>query len=608
MDKLCGSIVVNGTKYTLHPGENALEGGLVATLEHKNVSPRAQFALLRLKNCGSENSPRVTNAKTLDLTLSTGKNLCYHTLQGDDCGATSFLPLDFELTKAYTEQPTGGRSSDRTGFPYFDLDWEGGAVAFGIGWTGQWKKDITPLPGGVNVSVGVADCDFYLEPGEAVRFPSVLAVFGCERDENLRTFRRTVKSDFSPYTRLGDKFKLPIAIQCFDRYFQALDGSSVEGKWATEAGQIKTADAAVRLSLIDTLWLDAAWFYKGFPHGVGNFRFSPGFPNGLKPVSDYVHEKGMKFVVWFEPERVYEGSDLYPQTDKLLTLTPDDPTRVYNLSDPAARRYLTDTLISMIRNNGIDIYRQDFNIDPLPYWRKNDRPGRVGITELKYIEGLYTMWDEILSAFPDLWIDNCASGGRRLDLETSMRSVTLWRSDTGCFPENEERRVTVWNHNQILGLSRYLPYHDCAVWDIDAYTVRSTATHGMAANFHIFDPDFDFEQGRRVLKEVDEMRAYWDGDFYPLTPATVDETVWSAYQLALEDSGALYAFRREQSDISQMTFSLSAVDPKKTYSVTVVDEVFDETKLTLSGAELIEGICLTIPKAKNSLILKYKAL
>ena len=63
MDKLCGSIVVNGTKYTLLPGENALEGGLVATLEHKNVSPRAQFALLRLKNCGSENSPRVTNAK-----------------------------------------------------------------------------------------------------------------------------------------------------------------------------------------------------------------------------------------------------------------------------------------------------------------------------------------------------------------------------------------------------------------------------------------------------------------------------------------------------------------------------------------------------------------
>ena len=108
--------------------------------------------------------------------------------------------------------------------------------------------------------MGVADCDFYLKPGEAVRFPSVLVVQGREQGETLREFRRTVREYFSPKTRLGERFKLPIAIQCFDRYFQALDGSAVEGKWATEAGQKTTVDAAVKLKPIDTLWLDAAWF------------------------------------------------------------------------------------------------------------------------------------------------------------------------------------------------------------------------------------------------------------------------------------------------------------------------------------------------------------
>ena len=265
-------------------------------------------------------------------------------------------------------------------------------------------------------------------------------------------------------------------------------------------------------------------------------------------------------------------------------------------------------LIDMIRDNGIDIYRQDFNMDPLEYWRRKDTPDRKGITELKYIEGLYELWDALLTEFPDLWIDNCSSGGRRLDLETSMRSVTLWRSDTGCFPETEKNRVTVWNHNQILGLAQYLPYHDCAVWDIDAYTVRSTATQGMAANFHIFDPNFDFEQGKRVLEEVDAMREYWDGDFYPLTEATLDESVWSAYQLDCGDHGAVYAFRRAQCEETEKTLPLASLDCNAQYAVTLVDEQFNETYCTMKGAEMTCGVKLTIPEARNSLIMRYKKI
>ena len=52
-----------------------------------------------------------------------------------------------------------------------------------------------------------------------------------------------------------------------------------------------------------------------------------------------------------------------------------------------------------------------------------------GLAEIRYIEGLYTMWDDIRKAFPRLFIDDCASGGRRIDLETSSRSISLWRTD-----------------------------------------------------------------------------------------------------------------------------------------------------------------------------------
>jgi alpha-galactosidase len=48
---------------------------------------------------------------------------------------------------------------------------------------------------------------------------------------------------------------------------------------------------------------------------------------------------------------------------------------------------------------------------------------------MKHIEGLYNFWDNLLARNPGPLIDNCASGGRRIDLETIGRSVPLWRTD-----------------------------------------------------------------------------------------------------------------------------------------------------------------------------------
>jgi len=601
-----GSMIYNGNKVILMPGRSVLEKGLEATLEIQQVTDTAEFAVLKLKNVGTENTYQIQQPKTLDLHVVTQSIPSYHGMKGDSCGAASFMPQVFEVKKNWHEEPCGGRSSDETGFPFFDISWENKTMVVGIGWTGQWSKDIFINEEGFSVQIGLCDSDFYLRPGEEVRLPSVLVVSGQEPAETRRKFRRILREEFSPKKRQGEKFSVPMSIQCFDRYFWGKGFANENGGWASERGQMCTVDEAKKLEYIDTLWLDAAWFEKGFPHGVGNYTFSAGFPNGLKPVSDHAHKSDMRFVLWFEPERVYEGSDLYEQTEKLLCWEKDANTRLYNLADPAALEWLKQKLISMIRENGIDVYRQDFNMRPLPYWRQNDEPDRKGITEIRYIMGLYHLWDTLLAEFPDLLIDNCASGGRRLDLETAMRSVTLWRSDTGCSPESDTLRNIVWNNNQILALSEYLPYHACAVWDTDAYTVRSTQTHGMACTFDIFNPEFDFEKGREVLKEAQEMRTYWDGDFYPLTEITIEEDVWAAYQLALEEGGAVYAFRRELCDIDKMVFKLNAIDPDAVYKVTFVDEYLCATEHLYAGQKLLEGIELTIPEKRNSLIVKYQ--
>ena len=89
-------------------------------------------------------------------------------------------------------------------------------------------------------------------------------------------------------------------------------------------------------------------------------------------------------------------------------------------------------LSEMIGTLGISCYRQDFNMAPLAYFRAADAEDRQGITEIKHIMGLYRLWDALREKFPGLLIDNCASGGRRLDVETLRRSIPLWRSDVTC--------------------------------------------------------------------------------------------------------------------------------------------------------------------------------
>jgi alpha-galactosidase len=53
------------------------------------------------------------------------------------------------------------------------------------------------------------------------------------------------------------------------------------------------------------------------------------------------------------------------------------------------------------------------------------------MTEIGPCRGLYKIWDDLLARHPGLHIDNCASGGPRIDIEMMSRSFVVWRTDHG---------------------------------------------------------------------------------------------------------------------------------------------------------------------------------
>jgi alpha-galactosidase len=557
--------------------------------------------VLEFENRGTTDTPLLSDVQAMDVQLRTGyfrKQVIAHQLNGDVCGERSFLPFESEVEpgKSLVLAPEGGRSSNGA-FPFFNVQYGNQGVIAAIGWSGQWRASLErSKTGPTTMRAGQEKLSLVLHPGEKIRTPRILILpWKGDRMVAHNRFRRLMLFEYAPRLN-GRPLPLPIALQCFDRYVSKLPD------WGTEAVQVRAAKAAYNTGC-DTHWLDAAWFEGGFPNGVGNWFCPPQrFPNGLRPVSDACHQLGLKFIVWFEPERVAPGTQIAREHPEFVY--GGEKGGLFKLGDTAARRWLADLLSRRITEFGIDMYRNDFNIDPLRFWRQADAPDRQGINEIRYVEGHYALWDELLAGHPGLSIDNCASGGRRIDLETCRRSVPLWHSDTGCSPGHAD-----WNQTQISGLSLYVPLLGACAWTPDVYDVRSAATAGLICQFPVFDTNYSVEAAREVLSEVKENQKYWYGDFYPLTPCTLGAGTLIAWQLHRSDlnAGMVLAFRHKECPYPVLQAGLRGLKPQTTYVVDLFEEGYPVQQRTVSGRQLLTNFEFRMTKRGTSLLVRYKA-
>ena len=202
-------------------------------------------------------------------------------------------------------------------------------------------------------------------------------------------------------------------------------------------------------------------------------------------------------------------------------------------------------------------------------------------------------------------IDNCASGGNRIDLESSIRTVFCWRSDTGCYPASESMKTALWNQNQNLGLSGYMVYHAIASWDAAAYDMRSAMSNGLAGSFDVRDEACDFERIHAALAEYKRLRGYWEEDFYPLSTADLREDHWSMCQFGSRDSGVLLVFRREEDKEEQHTIALRGLDMDSDYLLRISDEDYHMTERIVGGSTLAAGYAFELKRPRSSLAVEY---
>jgi alpha-galactosidase len=761
---------------------------------------------LHFKNTGTADSPILENVQALDARwerAGEGEFLLHHAV-GSQANKSDYGPLATPLGPGATKRisAAGGRPTN-TDMSYFNLEWPGEGVIMVVGWPGQWAADfLRDRDRGLRIRAGQELTRFKLLVGEEVRTPKIVLQFwkgDWVRAQNV--WRRWMMAHGMP--KPGGKLPPPQFVASSSRAYEEMIK-------ANEQNQIMHVDRYLEEELkLDYWWMDAGWYVQqqGWPQ-VGTWEVDPKrFPRGFKPISDHAHKRGVKILVWFEPERVMPGTWLYqnhpewllrssgtshplagmhswsaselgggdpgvahnptaqvrswsnirwdpgrlsfhpgpkgeycvvrwtaPESDNYalqaaflaidqqtttdvhvlcrgrpvfnglvnlggqgrrasydgklsvskgdavdfvvgwgngsyicdstglevrLTsssgqaydaakefnpernpsgpwsygyLTPgkspdaatfrcydhagnpgEEGTRLLNLGNDQARQWLTDHVDKLLTEQGIDLYRQDFNMDPLEFWRRNDAPDRQGITEIKHVTGYLAYWDELRRRHPNMLIDSCASGGRRNDLETMRRSVPLWRSDCAFEP--------IAHQCMTYGISFWLPYHGTGTvasaaapyygggfTKVEPYAFWSNTAPSLGCGIDIRVREIDYETLRRLVRQWRKLSEFYYGDYYPLTPYSQDNRAWIAWQFDCPErgDGAVQAFRRAESKQDSARLKLCGLEPDARYTVTVFD-VPDTTQAT--GRELMDaGLQIAIKEQPGATVILYKKM
>ena len=563
------------------------------------------------RNAGTEDTPIISAVQALEASFSMDEQgLCtLHYARGSGPRVDDFEPLQAGLNPGEHRLASQMGQSSNGFLPFFNLQMDDRGVLGAIGWTGDWEAVFRrgEKPGEVSVRAGMQRTHLRLHPGEEIRTPRLLLLFWeGDRQHGHNMLRQFLLAHHSPRPR-GELLTGPI---CYLNWGEnRAEKQIAKARWWQEQGLP-----------CDVFWVDAGWygdapfqedstvFNSQWARQVGNWQPNPAlYPQGLRPLGEVVAEAGMKFLLWVETERACVWTRLAQEHPEWM-LGPLHDNCLVNLGLPEAREGVTDLISALITDAGLGVYRQDFNMAPAPFWQQADAPDRIGMSEIRHIEGLYKFWDDLLARHPGLYIDNCAGGGHRIDLETISRSIPLWRSDYQCYLGFDP----VGMQGQTQGLSLWVPL-SAGVWEgTSLYGARSGMGPAAILSTSLYEtdppPPVPPDLLRQGLEEQAQARAFFQGDFYPLLSYSLADDAWAAWQWDRPDLGAgiVLLFRRQRSPFPRMEVRLQGLDPEATYEVKDADTGAASRR---AGSELREkGLLAEIEEKPGSRLWWYRKL
>jgi alpha-galactosidase len=507
-----------------------------------------------------------------------------------------FGPQDFTL-----ESGPSGRSSN-VELPFFLVeDGDGSSGIFGgLEWSSLWqlkfkRQEVPDMEHygdwgpdkSFSIQGGIDGVDLTLQPGETFYIPRVLLGFYEGPFDEGRLALRNFLKDWAP----------PLPKDAPDPHVQATPGGELTTRNATIDKNVRLNAAASAEIGVEYYCLEQwePWYpyVSENPQTNEMTGWSRGswvadverFPD-LVALADYVRSLGMKFGLWTDIEVAESGSLVERHhPDWVLHLPGDSRMGLLNFGVPGVQKWAIATYDQMIEQYGLKWIFWDNNIDPGPYWIANEASHRRGWLQHNHIRGVWAVREALLSRHPDVLIENCSSGGRRIDLGMFKRAHFHVLSDQFWYPD--AIRYQFSGADFLLPANRIKSIVDTPKSPLDdnVFHANFGGLLSITENIETWSP----EEKKRAKQHVDvykSIRHLLKEDFYPLFPQPQTMKEWDGWQFHNPKTGEgfILAFRVE-SPQAAANLKLKKLQTGRRY---VLQDPYHGTQQVVDGRALME--------------------
>ena len=360
----------------------------------------------------------------------------------------------------------------------------------------------------------------------------------------------------------------------------------------------KAKECGVELCVLDDGWFGAR---RDDHAGLGDWVAAKELlPGGISGLSEKVEALGMKFGLWIEPEMVNPDSDLYREhPDWCLHVPGREPSLsrnqlVLDYSRPEVVDHIHGMISKILRESKVSYIKWDMNRSITDCYSVAKDPENQGEIYHRYILGVYSLYERLISEFPEILFESCAGGGGRFDAGMLYYAPQAWTSDDTDAMERVKIQYGTSYAYPIVSMGS----HVSAVPNHQVGRITPLKTRADVAYFGTFGYELDLnrlseEEQEQVREYTGFMKKYRRliqfGTFYRLqSPFEHNESAW---MVVSEDkkqaiAGFYRTLSRANSHFSKIRFQ--GLDPDFAYRVNGKD-LFYGDELMNSGLVTSDG-------------------
>ena len=409
-----------------------------------------------------------------------------------------------------------------------------------------------------------------LPAGESFHSPEVVNVYS---NQGLNQMSKTYHDLFNHHLIRGEHQlkERPVLINNWEATYFDFDDAKIHG----------IVDEAQALG-IEMFVLDDGWFgeRKDDHRSLGDwYEFEGKLEQGLEGIAQYVHDKGMKFGLWFEPEMISKDSDLHRAHPDWVLSVPGRPRslsrqqHVLDFSRADVRDHIYQQMTAILDRVPIDYIKWDMNRNMTEVYSLLLDPEMQGEVSHRYILGLYEFMEKLTQAYPHILFESCSGGGGRYDAGMLYYMPQTWTSDN----TDPIARLKIQYSTSLVYPISTMGAHVSAIPNHQTGRETSLDIRGNVAMSGVLGYELDLttlseEEKVLIVKQVDFYKEHRQllqfGDFVRLkSPYEENEVAWMFVSKDKKEAIVFYFRVLVEASAPYVTLKLAHLDETLEYQI-----------------------------------------